>query len=361
MVSKSLRKKTFLLGVIVAGVVFVTSNLITDYFLFRNQMQKMALEMAHDKADSIEKHLQSYLERVASITSSLSELLADSSDFRESESIFDNFSNSVILSNPEIRRIQWIRVSERRVIQITPAGIGMQRFSPERVNKAMAEESSTFLAQATQRYPGEIWFAQTNLFDLNAITTVYSKSGLDAILLFTVDTDLLVHSVAQDSLYRVLLIDSNGKILYHNSGEDDAGLPIIDTDVIGLIRENTTDTLAPSNDIKTQSYYFRKLALPNDQEIYMFLSLNAFYSNVQKESFFKGILANSLLGFGLILVIYYLFCNSIGITRMSRRNKTIPLMSCTELIIRYPIYCKRTNSFSILLLMECIFLMRKET
>ncbi len=298
-----LKRLPTLFGLIGLGLLFIASNLFTDYWLFRHQADQLALNSAHHKAANIEKRMQAYFQRIVNTATAVRKTLQSPQSLGQQQ--FANIGQSILASNPEFVRLRLIGLNQQTwTVDQNSITIG----SP----LSVTPNANIALAQPQTPGHGDVWFAnlhpvQGSSYVFDVLTQVVIQKQNESLLAITISADALLDNLTQDSLYRIALLNDEGKIIYQNSDDAEHNIQSLEQQAADYIKSQSSHLNASPQTVISDKLFISKITFPNQDSVYLILSLNAPFSEAQQQSFANSAIISSLIGLILITLIYALW------------------------------------------------------
>jgi diguanylate cyclase (GGDEF)-like protein/PAS domain S-box-containing protein len=276
------------------GIVIVTTDFLTQRFIFSGQTETVALANAVKKTQEREMVFSAFFTRSENTITSIREsdsfkqFLIGSSSSRQS---LEELALAMAKSQKDIMKIRYIDESGMEVVRIErdrldePATVVAQSQLQDKAHRY-------FYYESIGRPADKVWFSDLDLNmehgkveipykpTLRAIMPLADQQAFKGILIINYFMQPLFDDLTNAPLYNVILADEDGEILMHYDPDRNwsryTGRPGLSSDLpdMGMVLQHDT--------YGTSSFFSRRLHLPLSQQLVLILSLNSEYVAFQE-------------------------------------------------------------------------------
>ncbi|WP_165313605.1 diguanylate cyclase [Vibrio ziniensis] len=313
----SLPKIIFIL--ISFGVLIVVTEFLTREVILFGQTETIALTNAKQKTKEREDFLARFFDdsqnTIHSIraSESFNQFLNNPTSSKKS---FEQLALTIAESQHDIMKIRYIDNKGMEVIRIDRDTLGDSAKIVEE-GKLQNKAHRYFYYDSIEKKADQVWFSNLDLNEENGRVEIPYKPTLRAIMPLSYKNDFygilivnyflkpLFDTFANAPLYHSILVDSDGEILIHYDQKRNwsrySGGDNIYADIPEFNKLINNDTY------ETPNYFSRKLNLPAPQKLYLVLSLNSTYSNLQETLSRKSFLYNSSITLLITVIFGFIF------------------------------------------------------
>ncbi len=325
------RKQKGLMLLIITIILFAsilsTSIVVIESNISQRQSLKVAMDNAHNKIDEREVFFKTYLTNLEQNIRSLhsSRYFQNYIDNPIDTSIIENTFFSFAQSNLAIKQVRYID------------GKGIEHIRVERASESAVPvvhtefdipdvSSSPGFLNAMNLEPGELWFSPIDLSSdsldpnselvpsLRGIYPVFEGGQFDGVLIINYFMQPFLDQFFNAPLYDMILIDNDGKVLYHfneKNGDHSKSWGNSVTDGYDISQEFPEEyaTIMNEDHYHSNTFYSKALNLPIQNGLKLILQLNSAYSNSQDSLVSQGygLIIGIIVVFSLILAIVLFF------------------------------------------------------
>lgn len=279
-----IKRRPKLLGLLGLGLLFVASNLFTDYWLFHHQGQQFTHSAAMNNIAKVEQYIQNYQQHIAEVTSELSTHLESPTLNKQR---FSELAQTLMASNPAILRVRFTS-AQHPTWTTNRRSLSAPSFPP------LISTPTDEAVQEGRALPIENNAQST--FDM--VIPLVQIQPSKAQLRVTVSLETLLDEYIFDPQFQITVLDPKGAIIYpRHAARQNA---IFNTNLANENDSQGQDTNGTVNETPWRA----TITLPNQETLSILLQPTTPFLLSQQHSFATSAFLSAFTGITLILITY---------------------------------------------------------